>query len=45
MLVNINLEWQRCFTKKRLEKPATMKRFEYLSLGKEFKLKTEISKK
>ena len=47
MLVNINFNWQRCFTRKNdlLEKAATIKRFEYSVLGKELKAQTDIAKK
>ena len=46
MLVNINFNWQRCFTRKNdlLEKAATIKRFEYSVLGKELKAQTTLQR-
>ena len=42
----MNFGWEVCFTRKRLAtKFATMKRFEYSTLGKECKTQTDIAKK
>ena len=47
MLANINFWLGKMFYQKKqmLKKAATMKRFEYLPLGKEFKAQADISKK
>ena len=46
MLVNVNFNWQRSFSRKRLIiKAAALKKIEYSPLGKELKKQTSIAEK